>query len=293
MEAKNGVVGEVSVIGAGTMGVGISITVAIQGYDVKVVTRPGDTTREQRAKKIIEKKLDRLASAGKITLAQKETALSKLSYTDGIGGVASSAIIIEAINEDIHQKKALFSQLDGVCPASSIICSNTSSIPIECLARSVARPGRFLGLHFMNPAYAVKLVEVIPSTKTDEPTMRMIDLFIRSIEKEPIRVTDGPGFVSNRLLMPMINEAVYCLMEEKAPAEDIDRIMKLGMSHPMGPLELADFIGLDICLNIMRTLEEKSDYATRPPCPLLVEKVTQGNLGRKTGSGFYTYQKRS
>jgi 3-hydroxybutyryl-CoA dehydrogenase len=283
MEIKNAVV-----IGAGTMGNGICHVFAQHGYQVTMV----DIRREalDKALATISANMDRQIKKGILTEADKEAALARIATsTELTSAVKQADIVIEAATERIDIKKDLFRQIDAHAPAHAILASNTSSISITTLGAVTQRPEKVIGMHFMNPVPVMKLVEVIRGYLTDnETTKTVMDLSV-ALNKVPVEVNDYPGFVSNRILMPMINEAIETLFQGVAGVEEIDQVMKLGMAHPMGPLQLADFIGLDVCLFILKVLYEgfgKDKYA---PCPLLVNMVEAGELGAKSGRGFYDW----
>ncbi len=278
----------IAVIGAGTMGNGIAHVFAQSGLSVTLV----DVSQEflQRALKVIDGNLDRQLKKNLLTAEQKVEALSRIkTSTDLKSGSASADLIVEAATEDRKTKESIFRTIDESAPAHAIIASNTSSISITALAATTRRPDRVIGMHFMNPVPVMKLVEVIRGLATSNETTTTVLDVARSLGKVPIEVNDYPGFVSNRILLPMINEAVYCVMEGVATPEAIDSVMRLGMNHPMGPLTLADFIGLDVCLAIMEVLHEGLGDTKYRPCPLLRKMVAAGHLGKKSGKGFYTY----
>lgn len=276
------------VIGAGTMGNGISHVFAQYGYKVTIV----DIAQSSLDKGLttITNNLSRQVKKGTLTEDQMSATLANISLSTDIASVAPKAnLIIEAASEDINVKKKIFTQLDGICPETTIFATNTSSISITDLAAVTNRADKFIGMHFFNPVPLMKLVELIRGIATSNETYDVIHSLSLAIEKVPVSVQDYPGFISNRVLMPMINEAIYCLMEGVASAEDIDTVMKLGMAHPMGPLTLADFIGLDVCLAIMEVLHNGYSDSKYRPCPLLRKMVAAGYLGRKSGKGFFTY----
>ena len=279
----------ISVIGSGTMGNGIAHTFAQTGFKVNLI----DISEEAIAKGIatIVKNLDRQITKGSITEAEKVKTLNNISsFTDLKAGVEYADLVIEAASENVDLKLNIFKQLDEFCQPSAILASNTSSISITKIASVTKRPEQIIGMHFMNPVPVMKLVEVIRGYATsDQVTNQIMDLS-RELGKAPVEVNDYPGFIANRILMPMINEAVYTLYEGVAGVEEIDTVMKLGMAHPMGPLQLADFIGLDVCLAILEVLHKGFGNPKYAPCPLLINMVTAGNKGIKSGNGFYDYQ---
>ena len=278
----------ISVIGAGTMGNGIAHVFAQKGFTVSLI----DTQPQQldKAMKTISANLDRQVAKGLLTEEGKKSALEAIITFPEIGpGIAKAELVVEAATENTQLKLTIFRQMDELAPAGCILATNTSSISITKIASATRRPSSVIGLHFMNPVPVMKLIEVINGYATDaKVTGQMVEL-AGKLGKIPCVVNDYPGFIANRILMPMINEAIYSLYEGVAGVESIDNIMKLGMAHPMGPLQLADFIGLDVCLSILRVLHEGLGQSKYAPCPLLVNMVTAGHLGIKTGEGFYRY----
>ena len=279
---------QVSVIGAGTMGNGIAHVFAQNGFAVNLI----DVSAQQLEKAIqtITKNFDRQIAKGAITEAQKQKALSNITTVTDIGeGIKNAELVVEAATENTELKLKIFRQIDEAAPSTAILASNTSSISITKIAAATKRPKLVIGMHFMNPVPVMKLVEIINGYATEkEVTEKVIELS-KQLGKVPCVVNDYPGFIANKILMPMINEAIYSLYEGIAGVEEIDTIMKLGMAHPMGPLQLADFIGLDVCLSILNVLHEGFGNSKYAPCPLLVNMVTAGKLGVKTGEGFYSY----
>jgi 3-hydroxybutyryl-CoA dehydrogenase len=278
----------IAVIGSGTMGNGIAHTFAQHGFEVSLIDINNDALL--RAMQIINTNLDKQIKKGTIDEALKADTLSRITtFIDLEQGVKNAQLVVEAATEDSDIKLSLFKQLSNICPANTILASNTSSISITQIAGVTQNPGRVIGMHFMNPVPLMKLVEVIRGKETtDAVTDTIMNLSVQ-LDKVPVEVNDAPGFVANRILMPMINEAIFALHENVSGVEEIDTVMKLGMSHPMGPLQLADFIGLDVCLAIMNVLHEGFNDNKYAPCPLLVDMVNKKTLGVKTGIGFYKY----
>ncbi|PST83786.1 3-hydroxybutyryl-CoA dehydrogenase [Pedobacter yulinensis] len=278
----------ITVIGSGTMGNGIAHTFAQHGFNVSLVDI--STEALDKALQTITRNLDRQVSKGILTGEQKHATLGRIrTFTETGPGVSDAQLVVEAATENTNLKLDIFAQLDKLAPSDAILASNTSSISITKIAARTGRPEKVIGMHFMNPVPVMKLVEVIRGyATTDETTARVMEL-AAALGKSPVEVNDYPGFVANRILMPMINEAIYSLHEGVAGVEEIDTVMRLGMAHPMGPLQLADFIGLDVCLAILRVLQEGFGNPKYAPCPLLVNMVEAGKQGAKTGEGFYTY----
>jgi len=277
-----------AVVGAGTMGQGIAHVAALHGRSVRLV----DVSEAvlQRALQTIAHNLERQVRKERITAAQKEETLGRITpATDLEAAVADVQLVIEAVPENPDLKAQVFERLDRAAPPEAILASNTSSISITWLAARTQRPARVIGMHFFNPVPVMQLVEIVRGLETSDATYETIYHLAEALGKTPVTVNDAPGFVSNRVLMPMINEAIYCVMEGVATPEDVDRVMKLGMNHPMGPLALADLIGLDVCLGIMEVLHRELGEDKYRPCPLLRKMVAAGRLGRKTGRGFYEY----
>jgi 3-hydroxybutyryl-CoA dehydrogenase len=277
----------VGVVGAGQMGSGIAQVAAASGRTVTLVDI--DESLVARGRATIEKNLGRQVEKGKLTSAQRDETLSRLSLAVGIESLAKADLVVEAIVEDEETKRTLFRRLDEMLPPDSILASNTSSISITRLAAATKRPESFIGMHFMNPVPVMTLVEVIRGIATSDETTASVSALAREMGKTPVECRDFPGFVSNRVLMPMLNEAFFVVHEGVAQSEAVDAIMKLGMNHPMGPLTLADFIGLDTCLAILRVLHRGLGDDKYRPCPLLVQMVDAGWNGKKSGRGFYRY----
>jgi 3-hydroxybutyryl-CoA dehydrogenase len=276
-----------AVVGAGTMGNGIAQVMATSGR--KVVLVDVDPSALERAVGTIGKSLGKLEEKGKVEPGTKDAALGRIDTGTDLSAAKDADIVVEAVVETLETKRIVFDRLTELCSDTTVLASNTSSISITELARGVPEPGRVLGMHFMNPVPLMKLVEVVRGVRTSDATVEAVEKLSKDLGKTPVTVNDYPGFISNRVLMPMINEAVYCLMEGVANEEAIDEIMKLGMAHPMGPLTLADLIGLDVCLHIMEVLHSGLGDSKYRPCPLLRNMVAAGKLGRKSGEGFYTY----
>ncbi len=277
----------IGVIGAGTMGHGIAQVAAQSGYRVRLIDI--DPAALERGVAGVEKGLARLLKKERISAEDSAAARARLETSTELSVLADCDLVVEAVVERFAVKKQVFEQLDEICPAHSILASNTSSISITKLAAVTQRPEQVIGMHFMNPVPVMKLVEIIRGLATDQEVYDAVEAASRAMGKTPVEVHDSPGFVSNRVLLPMINEAVFCLFEGVGEAEAIDGVMKMGMNHPMGPLALADLIGLDVCLDILRVLEEGFGDPKYRPCPLLVKMVDAGYLGRKSGRGFYDY----
>ncbi|MFQ6103815.1 MAG: 3-hydroxyacyl-CoA dehydrogenase family protein [Candidatus Glassbacteria bacterium] len=282
MKGKN-----VLILGAGTMGAGIAQVFAAKGYKVALFDVSEGILDQAMGK--IEKGLSKQAAKGTITEQEREQAVRSINPSTSLDDLGDCFLAIEAVTENLDVKRQVFRKLDGLMAGNAIIASNTSSISITGLASVVSQPERVVGMHFMNPVPLMKLVEVVKGLHTSRETLDRTVSLAQELDKTPVVVSDSPGFVSNRVLMPMINEAVFCLYEGVAEPEAIDTVMKLGMNHPMGPLALADLIGLDVCLEILEVLHNDLGDQKYRPCPLLRKMVEAGNLGKKTGRGFYEY----
>jgi 3-hydroxybutyryl-CoA dehydrogenase len=277
----------IGVIGSGTMGSGIAQVFAQAGYDVRLHDMSAPAL--DRARGGIEKSLAKFVEKGKLTASDRDAALSRLTAVTALDALAEVDCVVEAIVEDVTAKRELFERLDAIVPAGRLLTSNTSSISITILGAATRRPERVLGMHFMNPVPLMTLVELIRGHATSGEAMDTAAALCRTLGKTPVEAADYPGFIANRILMPMINEAVYCVMEGVGTPEAIDTVMKLGMNHPMGPLTLADFIGLDTCVAILEVMHRGLGDPKYRPCPLLRKYVAAGWLGRKSGRGFYAY----
>lgn len=281
-------INKIGIIGAGTMGTGIAQVAATSGIDV--ILSDVDEVFLQNALNAMDKSLTKFKEKGKIE-EEKDAILSRIKTSTSLGGLEEADFVIEAVFEDFEVKKNVLEEVDKLLPPSVILTSNTSSISITRLAALTSRPSQFMGMHFMNPVPLMVLVELIKGIATSQETYDQVKSLVERMGKTPVEANDFPGFISNRILIPMINEAVYALMEGVGTAEAIDQVMKLGMNHPLGPLALADLIGLDVCLSIMEVLYEGFKDSKYRPCPLLRKMVDAGYLGRKSGRGFYDYSK--
>ena len=276
-----------AVVGAGTMGNGIAHVFAQSGCDVQLV----DVSQEvlERGLAAIRKNMDRQVKKEKITPDERDAALGRISTSTDLGSVNGAELVVEAVTETPDLKFGVFREMDGAAESNAILATNTSSISITEIAAQTKRPDKVIGMHFMNPVPMMQLVEIIRGLQTSDETLATVVEATKALGKTPVEVNDYPGFVSNRVLMPMINEACYCVMEGVAEVEAVDTVMKLGMAHPMGPLTLADLIGLDVCLHILEVLHSGLGDDKYRPCPLLRKMVAAGRLGRKSGQGFYDY----
>src|SRR5215471_3541960 len=277
----------VAVLGAGTMGNGIAHVFARSGYNV--ILRDVEQHYLDRAMETIGKNLDREVKKGKLAEADKPAVLARFKPVTDMAAIAAAHFVVEAVPEKLEIKRAVLGEADRLLRPDAILASNTSSIPLTALAALTSRPERFVGMHFMNPVPVMALVEVIRALQTSDTAFDLTMELAKKLGKTPVAVNDAPGFVSNRVLMPLINEAAYCVMEGVATPEAVDAVMKLGMNHPMGPLELADFIGLDVCVDILHVLHQGLGDPKYRACPLLKKYVAAGWLGRKSGRGFYKY----
>ena len=277
----------IGVVGAGTMGSGIAQVFAQAGFQVRLVDVADPLL--DRARRGVEKSLNIFVNKNKVSSADRDAALGRLTTATALDRLVEADYIVEAIVENVEAKRALFTSLDAIARPEVVLASNTSSISITLLGAATKRPDRVLGMHFMNPVPLMTLVEMIRGQATSDESMRIGSELCRRLGKTPVEAADFPGFIANRLLMPMINEAIYAVMEGVGTPEAIDTVMKLGMNHPMGPLALADFIGLDVCLAILEVLQDGFGDPKYRPCPLLRRMVAAGHLGRKSGKGFYSY----
>ncbi len=287
MSERDATIERIAVIGAGAMGAGIAQTAAAAGLPVTMIDV--DEAAIARGARTIAGSLDRSVKKGTLSSDDAGAISARVTGTTDFARVADSDLVIEAAFEDEAVKRDIFRRLDAACPPPTILASNTSSISITVLGAATNRPDRVIGMHFFNPVPMMSLVEIVRGARTSDVTHAATETLARALGKTPVAVRDYPGFVSNRILMPMLNEAIFCLMEGVADRDAIDTVMKLGMAHPMGPLQLADFIGLDVCLSIMEVLHRGLGDDKYRPCPLLRQMVAAGKLGRKSGDGFYSY----
>jgi len=278
----------VAVVGAGTMGNGIAHVFAQAGWDTVLIDVSGDAVR--RGVAAIEKNTERQVTKGALTADQRRGLIGRITTQTSLDAAKDADLVVEAVTENRDVKFKMFASLSRLLPPQAILASNTSSISITELAAQTGRPMQVIGMHFMNPVPVMKLVEVIRGKETSKETVERTVAIAKALGKTPVEVNDAPGFVSNRVLMPMINEAVFCVQDGVATAEAVDQVMKLGMSHPLGPLALADLIGLDVCVSIMKVLQDGLDKQKYRPAPLLEKMVAAGQLGRKSGQGFYAYR---
>lgn len=277
----------IGVVGAGTMGSGIAQVFAQKGFSV--ILCDSLSSQLKKALKSIDLNLGREVEKSRMDPSSRELTLQNIQTHTDLASLDKAEVVVEAVSEDIELKRKILMQLDQLCHSKTILATNTSSISITRLAAATQRPDRVVGMHFMNPVPVMKLVEIVRGLQTSQQTVAAILVLVSGLEKVPVEVKDSPGFVSNRILMPMINEAIFCVYEGVGDPEAVDSVMKLGMNHVMGPLTLADLIGLDVCLNIMETLYEGFNDSKYRPCPLLKKMVAAGKLGRKSGEGFYHY----
>jgi 3-hydroxybutyryl-CoA dehydrogenase len=281
------VIRQVGLVGTGTMGRGIAQVFAQKG--IQTILWDLVPSQLDRAMRSIENSLSRELSAARIDAKAYESALNKIRKAAELESLAEADLAIEAVSENYETKKKVLENLDKCCPQDVVLASNTSSISITQLASVTGRPDRVVGIHFMNPVPVMRLVEIVRGARTSQETIEIAKAVVSQLDKVSVEVKDSPGFVSNRVLLPMINEAIFCVYESVAGVEAVDQVMKLGMNHPMGPLKLADLIGLDVCLDIIETLYREFHDSKYRPCPLLTRKVAAGQLGRKSGEGFYLY----
>ena len=277
----------IGVVGSGTMGNGIAHVFSLSKFKVTLVDL--DKSILDEAISTISKNMERQVKKGLISESDKQDGINNISINTDISALSDSDLVIEAVSENYDIKSKIFTNLDSVCKPDSILASNTSSISISKIADATNRPDKVIGMHFMNPVPVMKLIEVINGNKTSKETLDSVLDISKKLNKIPLECNDSPGFVSNRILMPLINEAAHCLMDNVAKEESIDGIMKLGMGHPMGPLMLADLIGIDVCVSIMKVLEDGLNDIKYAPCPLLLDMIKNEKLGKKTGEGFYKY----